>query len=105
MSSPADVAYHVLKLVPVGSLLSMDYEPVEGTRDVVRQAALVFGMDPRTYFVELIAVWRNAKGEPLIRGKVLNRGGEARTFNPIQGTLSRLDVLRLGPAPNIGARV
>ena len=26
------------------------------------------------------------------------------TFNPIRGTLTRLDVLRFGPAPGVGAR-
>lgn len=104
MSSASDVAYHTLKAIPVGSLLSMDYEPADGIREEVREAARVFGMDPRTYFVELIAVWRNAQNEPLIRGTVLNRGNEARSFNPIRGKLTRLEILRVGHAPNIGAK-
>ncbi len=105
MSSGNDVAFNTLKAIPVGSLLSMDYEPADGVREEVRKAAAVFGMDPRTYFVELIAVWKNATGEPLIRGRVLNRGNEDRTFNPIRGTLTRIEILRIGPAPGVAARV
>lgn len=104
MSSANEIAYQTLKAIPAGSLLRMDYEPADGVREEIRKAAQVFGMDPRTYFLELLAVWKNGDGQPLIRGRVLNRGNEERTFNPIRGTLTRLDVLRFGPAPGVGAR-
>jgi hypothetical protein len=87
----------VLRLLPSGSLLHLEYEPASGIRPEIAAAAKVLGMDPRTYFVEFTGSGTNDRGEPLIYGRVLNRGNELRTFAPLKGKLTKIDVLRYGP--------
>jgi hypothetical protein len=87
----------VIGLVPEGSLLHLEYVPASGIRPEVAQACRVLGMDPRTYFVEFTGAGTNDRGEPLIYGRVLNRGNELRTFAPLKGKLTKIEVLRRGP--------
>jgi hypothetical protein len=87
----------VLGALPVGSLLHLLYEPVGGIRPEVVEAARVLGMDPRTYIVEVTGIGSNDRSEPLLHGRVINRGGEHRTFAPLRGKLSKIQVLRFGP--------
>ncbi len=100
MSTVADekkLVRDVLRAIPVGSLLHLEYEPTDGIRPEVAAAAAVLGVDPRLYIVELTGTSENGKGEPLIYGRVLNRGGERRTFAPFRGKLTKIEVLRFGP--------
>lgn len=82
----------------MGSLLRIEYEPAKGPRRDALAAALALGSDPRAYVVELLSVAENAKGEPFFAGRVLNQGGVRRLFAPFKGTLSKLELLRAGPA-------
>lgn len=89
----------VLRTLPVGSLLSILYEPESGVRPEVARACRMRGMDPRSYLVEVTGTSENSRGEPLLHGVVINRGGERRTFAPFRGKLTKIDVLRIGPGP------
>lgn len=89
----------VLSQIPTGSLLSLLYEPESGVRPEVARACRELGMDPRSYIVALTGTSENSRGEPLLHGTVLNRGGERRTFSPFRGKLTKIEVLRFGPGP------
>lgn len=104
MSAVADtyekrLVREVLSALPAGSLLHLLYEPADGIRPEVARACQVLGMDPRSYIVELTGTSENGKGEPLIHGTVVNRGGERRTFAPFRGKLTKIEVLRIGTGP------
>lgn len=97
MGNANDVVLEVLKMVPHGSILHLEYEPADGVRPEVAAAAKVLGADPRTYIVEFLGTNLNGKGEPLIFTRCLNRGNERRTFAPMRGKLTKIEILRLGP--------
>lgn len=85
----------VMKLVPAGSLLQFEYNPASGIRPEVAAACKVLGMSPTTYFVEFTGTSVTGRGELLIHGNVINRGGEHRSFSPAR--LTKIEVLRRGP--------
>ena len=87
-----------LAALPLRSLLRIEYDPSEGPCPDALTAAKVLNGDPCAYVVELLSVEENVRGEPYFRGKVLNQGGACRVFNPFRGTLTKLELLRVGPA-------
>lgn len=95
----AQLIQKVLNVLPLGSLLHLEYEPVDGVRPEVAIAARVLNMGPTTYFVEYTGSSVSARGEPLLHGRVLNRGFGKRTFALLSGKLTKIDVLRRGPRP------
>lgn len=86
----------ILKSVPVGTLLHLEYEPIDGVRPEVAMAAKVLGADPRTYIVEVVGSSASGKGDPLLHGRCLNRGFEKRSFNMLRGKVTKLEILRFG---------
>lgn len=92
------VVRSVLAMVPRGSLLLLEYEPKAGLRPEVVTASQALGADPRTYIVEMTSFGESKKGEPLIRGRALNRGSSFKTFALFSGKLTGIQVLRRGPA-------
>lgn len=98
MSNPHLLIRQVLAAIPVGSLLKLDYEPVDGIRPEVREACAVLGMSPTLYIVEMIGSSSNSCGEPLLHGTVLNRDGHRRSFSLLRGKLRDFKILRHGPA-------
>ena len=88
----------VLAMVPKGSLLRLEYEPKDGLRPEVVAAARALGADPRTYIVEMTSFGESKKGEPLLRGRAINRGASFKTFALFSGKLTDIQVLRRGPA-------
>lgn len=85
----------VLKLVPVGSLIRIEYTPADGVRPKIEQACKVLGMDPKVYLVEYTGSSQTAKSEVLMHGSCINRGDNHRSFNVSR--LSKIKVLRRGP--------
>lgn len=102
VSAQSDVARRVvrsvLEMVPRGSLLRLEYEPKDGLRPEMVKAAQALGADPRTYIVEMTSFGESKNGEPLLRGRALNRGNGFKTFALFSGKLTGIEVLRRGPA-------
>lgn len=88
----------VLEMIPRGSLLRLEYEPKDGVRPEVAAGARALGADPRTYIVEMTSFGESKRGEPILRGRALNRGNGFKTFALFSGTLTDIQVLRRGPA-------
>lgn len=101
MSNPQILIRQVLSAIPVGSLLQLDYEPVDGIRPEVREACAALGMSPTLYIVELTGSSSNSNGDPLLHGTVLNRDGHRRSFSLLRGKLRSFKILRHGPAEGV----
>lgn len=94
-SNEVALVQSVLKMIPAGSLLQLEYTPASGIRPEVAAACRTLGMDPRTYFVEFTGTSITGKGDVLIHGNVINRGNEHRSFSPSR--LTKIEILRRGP--------